>query len=98
MGRDLTNDKIAFGYSGSSSERFHRDIYEALSVGAQVGVRYDPERPERSVLSFGLNQSIKFLLIFGGIWTVFTLGMAAMFWMGGQGADALLSNMIIYSR
>lgn len=38
MGRDYTGKKIAFGYSGSSSEKFHRDIYEALPAGAQVEI------------------------------------------------------------
>ncbi|MEO1242907.1 MAG: DUF3592 domain-containing protein [Pseudomonadota bacterium] len=98
MGRELTGKKIAFGYSGSSSEKFHRDIYNALPVNSQVAVRYDPNKPERAVLSFGTNQSIKFLMIFGAVWTMFTLGMMAMFWMNGQGATTLLQNMIVYSK
>lgn len=98
MGRDLVGDKIAFGYSASSGEKFHREIYEALTVNTQVAVRYDPGKPERAVLAYGVNQSIRFLLIFGGVWTMFTLGMVAMFWMTGQGAEQLLGNMIIYSR
>jgi len=98
LGRELTGKKIAFGYAGSSSENFHRDIYSALPVNAQVAVRYDPANPERAVLSFGLNQSIIFLIIFGTVWTFFTLGMVAMFWLSGQGAGGLLGNMIIYGR
>lgn len=98
LGRDYAGEKIAFGYSGSSSYNFHHDIYDALPDGAEVAVRYDPQRPERAVLSFGLNQSIMFLLIFGAVWTVFTLGMVAMFWLSGQGAGGLLDNMVIYSR
>lgn len=97
MATELTGKKIAFGYAGSSSRSFHHEIYEALPVGTQVAVRYDPSKPERAVLSFGVNQSIKFLLIFGGVWTMFTLGMVAMFWLSGQGATTLLGNMIIYS-
>ena len=98
MGRELTGKRIAFGYSGSSSEKFHRDIHNALPVNTSVGVRYDPSDPTRAVLSFGVNQSIKFLLLFGAVWTMFTLGMAAILWMSGQGADVLLGNMVIYSR
>ncbi|WDI32393.1 DUF3592 domain-containing protein [Hyphococcus flavus] len=97
-GREIEGKKIAFGYAGSSSHGFHRDIHDALPSGAQVAVRYDPSKPERAVLSFGVNQSIKFLLIFGAVWTMFTLGMIAMFWMSGQGATTLVENMIIYSR
>ncbi len=98
LGRELTGEKIAFGYSGSSSQNFHREIYDALPVNSQVAVRYDPANPERAVLSFGINQSIIFLIIFGTVWTFFTLGMVAMFWISGQGAGGLLGNMIIYSR
>lgn len=97
-GREIEGKKIAFGYAGSSSQSFHRDIHNALPAGAQVAVRYDPSKPERAVLSFGVNQSIKFLLIFGAVWTMFTVGMIAMFWMSGQGATTLLDNMIVYSR
>jgi len=98
LGREIVGEKIAFGYSGSSSENFHRDIYNALPVNTQVAVRYDPNKPDRAVLSFGVNQSIKFLMIFGAVWTMFTVGMIAMFWMSGQGATTLLDNMIVYSK
>ena len=98
LGRELTGKRIAFGYGGSSSEKFHRDIHSALPVNTSVAVRYDPSDPTRAVLSYGVNQSIKFLLLFGGVWTMFTCGMMAMFWMTGQGADVLLGNMVIYAR
>ncbi|MEQ8178504.1 MAG: DUF3592 domain-containing protein [Amphiplicatus sp.] len=97
-GRDYEGDKIAFGYSASSGRAFHREIYEALPAGSQVAVRYDESDPARAVLAFGVNQSILFLLIFGGVWTLFTLGMAAMFWLGEKGAGGLLQNIIIYAR
>lgn len=97
MGREITGDKIAFGYSGSSSRNFHHDIYEALPPNSQVAVRFNPSKPEQAVLSFGANQSIVFLLIFGTVWTFFTLGMAAMFWLNGRGATTLLDNMVIYT-
>lgn len=67
-------------------------------MNAQVAVRYNPSKPEQAVLSFGINQSIKFLMIFGAVWTIFTLGMIGMFWLSAQGATTLLQNMIVYSR
>jgi hypothetical protein len=67
-------------------------------VNAQVPVRYNPAQPERAVLGYGLNQSIIFMLIFGAVGTIFTLGMAAMFWLTGQGAGELLDNMLINSQ
>ena len=98
MGQEYVSKKIAFGYAGSSSRSFHRNIYDALPVSSQVAVRYDPSNPARAVISFGMHQSIIFLLIFGVTWTLFTTGMAAMFWLSGQGAGGLIDNMIIYTR
>jgi len=96
-GYERTGDRIAFGYTASSSRSFHQEIYDALPVGAQVAVRYDPEKPDRAALSYGVNQSIIFMLLFGGVWTVFTLGMVAMFMISESGAGSLLDNMIILS-
>ena len=89
---------IAFGYSGSSGERYHRDIHNALPVGAQVAVRYDPNKPDRAVISHGVNRSIIFLLVFGAVWTMFTLGMASMILLGERGSNQLLDNIVVYSR
>lgn len=97
-GRDYEGDRIAFGYSASSGRAFHYEIYEALPAGSQVAVRYDGNDPARAVLAFGVNRSILFLLIFGGVWTMFTLGMAAMFWLMEKGAGGFLENIIVYSR
>jgi len=98
MGREITGKKIAFGYSGSSSQSFHRAVYNALPVDTEVAVRYSPSNPERAVLTFGINQSIIFLIIFGAVWTMFTLGIGSMFWLSAQGAGNIVDNMIIYSR
>ena len=94
---ERTGKTIAFGYSGSSGERFHREIYETLPVGAQVAVRYDPGKPDRAVLSYGVNRSIVLLLIFGSVWTMFTLGIASLTLLTEKGADGLIANMTIYS-
>lgn len=96
-GVDQTGKRIAFGYSGSSAQKFHREIHNALKVGADIGVRYRPEEPSVSVLSYGINNAIIFLLIFGAIWTFFSLGMAALVAMDGEGAETLLSRVILYS-
>ncbi len=67
-------------------------------MNSQIAVRYDPNDPARAALSFGINQSILFLLIFGGVWTVLTLGTALLFWLGAKGAGGLLANVVVYSR
>ena len=96
-GYERTGETIAFGYTGSSGRQFHHEIYEALPVGAQVAVRYDPSNPERTALTHGVNKSIIFVLIFGAVWTFFTVGLAAMFAMSESGAGSMLANMVIYS-
>ncbi len=95
-GRDYEGERIAFGYAGSSSEKFHRDIHRAIRQGVQVAVRYDPNNPSRAVLSHGVNQSIIFVLMFGLVWTLFTGGMFAMAALGARGADRLLGTVVIY--
>ncbi len=96
-GYERTGKTIAFGYTGSSGQQFHREIYEALPVGAQVAVRYDPSSPDRATLSHGVNKSILFILIFGAVWTFFTVGIASIFLLSESGAGGLLDNMLIYS-
>src|SRR5690606_19259656 len=59
-GHERTGKKIAFGYTASSGSAFHREIHDALPVGARVAVRYDPKNPDRAVLSYGVNNSILF--------------------------------------
>ncbi|MAW78853.1 MAG: hypothetical protein CMI63_01340 [Parvularcula sp.] len=97
-GYERIGKTIAFGYTASSGRQFHHEIYEALPVGAQVAVRYDPSKPDRAVLTHGVNRSILFILIFGLIWTVFTVGILSIFLLSEQGAGGLLDNMVIYSR
>lgn len=97
-GLELTGKRIAFGYTGSSGKRFHRDVYEMLQPDTTVAVRYHPDNPTRAVLTYGPNRSIIVLLIFGMVWTIFIGGMAAMFYMDGLGAGPLTQNMIIYDR
>lgn len=97
-GIERAGDRIAFGYMGSSSRKLHEEIRDALPVGARVAVRYDPADPSRAALTHGVNNSIIFLILFGAVWTMFTLGMAAMLGLGEQGAGALVENMVVYSR
>ena len=94
---ERTGKTIAFGYSGRSGRTYHHDIHEALQVGAQVAVRYDPNKPDRAVLSHGVNRSIIFMLVFGAVWTMFTVGMASMFMLTESSSNQLLDNMLIYS-
>lgn len=97
-GRALVGERVAFGYSGSSSRSYHEGIAAALPVGAHVGVRVSPDDPSRATLATGMNMSIIFLAIFGTIWTIFSAGIWMLFALSGGGADKLLSTVIIYGR
>ena len=56
-------------------------------------MRYLPDHPADSSLSYGLHQSIKFLLAFGAMWLVFTVGLHVLFWVTSEADSALLDNL-----
>lgn len=97
-GQSYIGDRVAFGYSGSSRRTFHRKIYDALPIRTKLAVRYDPENPSRTALSHGVNRSIIFLVIFGLVWTIFSVGMGALLVVSESGGETLLENMLIYDR
>lgn len=94
-GREYESDRIAFGYTGSSAHDTHRAIHEKLQRGDAVQVRYDPEDPAQAALVYGLHQSTIFMLIFGGVWTMFTLGLFSLFFLSARPDTALLERLIV---
>lgn len=97
-GVDYSSKRIAFGYAGSSSYNFHREIKNQLTEKTTLAVRYNPDNPSQATLSFGKNSMINFLIIFGVVWLVFSAGFGAMFYQTEQGAGDLLGNIIIYDH
>lgn len=91
---DFQSDRIAFGYMGSSGRASHQAIYDKLMRGETVRVRYDPADHTQAALVFGLNNSTLMLIIFGTVWTMFTLGLMLLFWIGSR-PDALLVERLI---
>ena len=77
-GREYEGNRIAFGYSGSGDEEEHRLIEEKLRAASSVIVRYQPDKPDNSVLAVGFNRHTFGLLVFGATWLVFFIGMAIM--------------------
>ena len=69
-GKSYQGTRIAFGYSGSSWKRPYQKITDYLSSAKTVLVRYDPDKPSTSVLSYGLNGSIVERLFLGS-WIMF---------------------------
>lgn len=93
--REYTGDRLAFGYGGSSGRESHQRIYRTLMRGDAVLVRYNPADPAEAVLSKGLNTSILTLLIFGLIWTGFTLGGASLVYLMHRPDHGLIEGLVV---
>lgn len=94
-GRSYDADRIAYGYVGSSGRDAHQAIHDALSRSDRIGVRYNPGNPSESALAYGLNRSTVMLMVFGIVWTFFTLGLATLFWLGESRDVALVERLIV---
>lgn len=94
-GVEYASDRIAFGYSGSSGYASHRALHDKLASGDSVQVRYNPQAPAEAALAHGFNRSTLFLLIFGGVWTLFTVGLFALFFLSERPDTALLERVIV---
>lgn len=93
-GREWTNDVLAFGYSGSSGRQSHLQIVDRLQSAETVQVRYRPNDPQTSVLSFGFHRSIKLMLTFAIFWLTFVIGFTILFWIGASDDGVLLENLV----
>ena len=96
-GTRYAGDRIAFGYAGSSGRTAHQEIADRLSGAKTVHVRYDPANPSRAVLSFGLNRSTIFMLVFGATWLLFVTGFTAL-WMTSSLSDTGILNTLVTTR
>ena len=90
-------DRIAFGYSGSSGRSSHQEIADRLSSAKTVLVRYDPANPSRAVLSYGVNRSTVFLLVFGATWLLFVTGFTAL-WLTSSLSDTGILSTLVTTR
>jgi hypothetical protein len=94
-GDAYTGSRLAFGYTGSGGREAHAAIYEKLKDARSVDVRYDPEDPAASVLSFGIHRSIQLILIFAIVWLVFVVGFTVIWWLAASGDSVLLKNLSV---
>ncbi|OKH39750.1 hypothetical protein NIES2119_05750 [[Phormidium ambiguum] IAM M-71] len=64
MGQTYTSSRLAFGYDlYSNNMRKHQNIFHKLEYVQSVKVRYNPQNPAISTLSFGIHKSIRLMLI-----------------------------------
>ncbi|MFO1423550.1 MAG: DUF3592 domain-containing protein [Candidatus Competibacteraceae bacterium] len=93
-GRSYEGNRVAFGYSGSSSRTAHQEIVDRLSSAKTVRVRYDPADVTRSVLSYGLNRSTIFLLVFGATWLLSVTGFTVLWSVESLSDTGILSTLV----
>ena len=93
-GRRYENDVLAFGYEASIDDRSHREILSKLKSADKVVVRYDPDSPQNSVLSYGMHRSIRVKLAGGLLFIIAAIGMAYIMFAGG-GDSVLLRHLIV---
>ncbi len=72
MDRTYTSSRLAFGYASTGRRQVHQDILNKLESASSVKVRYNPQDPETSTLSFGIHNSIKLRFIGAIIWLALT--------------------------
>ena len=79
-----TGDRVAFGYGGSATgnKQAHEDIIDRLPVDSLVTVRYNPQNPEMSTLSCGINNSINAIFAFAFVWLAVAIAIPTQIsWM-----------------
>lgn len=94
-GRRYDSDRLAFGYMASSGRASHQAIYDKLMRGETVRVRYDPDNHAEAALVYGLNNSTRMLIVFGAVWTMFTLGLMLLFRIGNAADAQLVERLIV---
>jgi Protein of unknown function (DUF3592) len=92
MGRTYTSSRLAFGYASSSGRQAHQDILNKLDHASSVNVRYNPQNPATSTLSFGIHRSVKFVLAFAITWLAFVFG----FTFGGYHLNQMMFSSKIW--
>lgn len=92
-GQAHSSSRLAFGYAASSNQKAQSEIYEKLKAAKSVDVRYDPDNPTASALSYGIHGSIRIILVFAVTWLGFVLG-CTLFWILMSISDkVLLENL-----
>jgi hypothetical protein len=94
-GNAYNGSRLAFGYTASSGRDAHEEISEKLKAAKSVDVRYDPNNPASSVLSFGLHRTIMFVFAFAFTWLAFMGGFTWLWWLSTRSDDVLLRNLSV---
>ena len=91
----FTGTRLAYGYAASNGQAGHQKICDKLRNSKSIDIRYDPDDPAVSTLSFGIHRSIQFLFAFAITWLAFVVGFTNIWWVASRSDDVLLRNLII---
>lgn len=94
-GVSYEGDTISFGYSGSSGRAAHEEIYEKLKYAKKVELRFNPDKPSQSTLTYGATRSHFIMLAFGTTWLLFVIGFTVLFFFFSQHDTSLLNRLIV---
>jgi hypothetical protein len=97
-GREYTGSRLAFGYTSTSNVRPHNEILHKLQTATSVRVRYKPQDPATSTLSYGIHRSIQFILAFALTWLTFVSGFTVIWWIGSQSDEVLRRNLEVVQK
>jgi hypothetical protein len=64
-GKRYEGDRVAIGYTGSVSQAAQQAVLAKLQKATMLEVRYDPEDPSSSCLSYGVHHSIREAIAIG---------------------------------
>lgn len=95
QGVSYEGDNISFGYSGSSGHAVHQQIYDKLKSAKKIEVRFNPDKPSQSTLSYGATRSHFIMLAFGTTWLLFVIGFTVLFFFFSQHDTSLLNRLIV---
>ena len=94
-GNEFTGTRLAFGYAASNGQEGHQQICDKLRNAKSIDVRYDPNDPSVSTLSFGIHRSIQFMVAFAITWLAFVVGFTVIWWVASRSDDVLLRNLMV---
>ncbi len=94
-GTEYHGSRLAYGYVASTGYEVHKEIHDKLKDAEIVDVRYDPNDPATSTLSFGIHRSIRFILGFAITWLSFIIGFTLVWYVAVHGDDVLLQNLSV---
>ena len=95
--REYIGQRIAFGYASSNQEGVHEALFEKLRSAKSVVVQYDPNNYSISALSYGMNSSIRLVLIFSIMFLVLVSGVIAMVYIFDSGDPVFIDTIRVIS-